>query len=588
MCKSHVLGILSLLILVLACGCSEEKITAPRETIPQGTNLDIMKAQGGVVTMEDLKSGLGTEPKMTGPDVAIIDFSCQPVVLTGDVLTLEATVGNLGESTAVGPFSVWIGVLGRDFKLVRVDIDQLLVGESRSGVVHFDVPMAEFAQSFAPGDYTLYCSHDFSDTNPVNNYLLQNVKLVERVVYGTIMIDADPDALNAPWSLVGPDTTLISGNGDVVFPFIGPGNYTLNWDDISGYVTPDTQTIALAADDTVTFYGEYIIPPGTVHVVVSPAEISAPWTLTGPDNYEFDGLDNETIANLVPGLYRINWGAVAGYSLPTPYYEYQTLYPGGEITFAGNYQGGGSVYIDPTPHEINAPWTLVLPDGSQISGEGAQLLPRVALGFLTITWGDVEGYLTPDPEVVEMHANQNIVLSGVYLAQNGDAMGLYFDTEGTQICADAVFLSHISAYILYTTPSIPVTRGFECGLDFTRPGGRTFDSTMSVSYPLNALDVGTNSPVDGTYNFITGYSDPMPTLPVTVLATLDIFFLETETVTMTLRAANPSSSDNNLPMVMLEDFSLQDVFLGNGSATLATAGECGGTSSFERVNNLFN
>ncbi len=135
-----------------------------------------------------------------------------------------------------------------------------------------------------------------------------------------------------------------------------------------------------------------------------------------------------------------------------------------------------------------------------------------------------------------------------------DMMGLYFDDMGMTVCTTANFIDHVPAYILYTNPTIATTRGFECGITVV---GRT-NTSVSVTYPTAATDVGA---ADGnTFNYIAGYAAPMPTSEVTVLATLDIFYLDTNPLDFFLGPATPSSDPNGMyPMVMLDDFSLMTV-----------------------------
>ncbi len=578
-----------LLMLVLLAGCSGEKVTAPPEAVPQAGDEGLTAVQGEVVTLDDLRSGLGTGDKVTGPDVAITAFTATPVVFPGNVLTLQATVANLGTAAAKGPFHVWIGALGTNVTFVQVTIDRLAVGESRSGVVHFDVPAEKFARAYPPGIYTLYCTHDFSDNNPVNNYLLADVDLRPAgEPVGNIQITVSPDSLPAPWTLVGPDGVTRQGVGDAFLGMVPVGDYTITWEDFPDYIAPDPETATLTLGQTLTFLGTYVLrPTGTVNVNPDPDFIDAPWTLTISDGSQITGRGDRYLPGVPTGSTTITWGAVSGYTTPPP--QTRMLYENQLLSFYGLYleHDFGKVNVDPNPDELDAPWTLTQSDGSVIIGHGDQFLTEVVAGTLTMTWGDVAGYLTPDPETVVLQTGQVIYFSATYFPDSGEAIGLYFDTEATQTCADAEFLAHVPAYILYTNPVIDTTRGFECGIDLLRAGGRNFNSIMDVSYPLPATDVGVSTPFDGVYNYIVGYSDPLPTTETTVMATLDIFFLDSESVTMIMRAADPSSSVNGMPMIMLEDFSLQDVFIATPEDLLATAGECGGTTSIDGVRNLF-
>jgi len=75
---------------------------------------------------------------------------------------------------------------------------------------------------------------------------------------GTIVVDPEPDSLNAPWSLVGPCSYSSSGNGDETLTSLDPGDYTVTWGEVSGWITPAEEMQTLAADDTVTFNGVYV------------------------------------------------------------------------------------------------------------------------------------------------------------------------------------------------------------------------------------------------------------------------------------------------------------------------------------------
>jgi hypothetical protein len=129
-----------------------------------------------------------------------------------------------------------------------------------------------------------------------------------------------------------------------------------------------------------------------------------------------------------------------------------------------------------------------------------------------------------------------------------DMMGLYFDTQGDVVCKTAAFLNHVPAYILYTNPSIPTTRGFECAISKT-----VGNSSLTWSFPLPSTNVGVGA------SLIVGYSVPMPTVPATLMATCDIFFLDFIPVDFFIGPSAPSSNSDGLPMVMLEDFSLKTV-----------------------------
>ncbi len=142
------------------------------------------------------------------------------------------------------------------------------------------------------------------------------------------------------------------------------------------------------------------------------------------------------------------------------------------------------------------------------------------------------------------------------LDQDPDMLGLYFDDTGMTVCTTANFIDHVPAYILYTNPTIATTRGFECGLTVL---GRT-NTSVTVTYPVPTTDVGTPALGGNDFNYIAGYSTPVLTSDVMVMATLDIFYLDTNPLDFVLGPASPSSDTNGAyPMIMLEDFSLMTV-----------------------------
>jgi formylglycine-generating enzyme required for sulfatase activity len=95
----------------------------------------------------------------------------------------------------------------------------------------------------------------------------------EATPYGWIVIDPEPNAINAPWQLSGPSGFSQSGNGDLTLTDMTAGDYTLTWGLLVGLARPlpAVVTQSLTANGTLTFTGVYTeglegfmsIPPGT-------------------------------------------------------------------------------------------------------------------------------------------------------------------------------------------------------------------------------------------------------------------------------------------------------------------------------------
>ncbi len=75
---------------------------------------------------------------------------------------------------------------------------------------------------------------------------------------GAIAIDPDPDEIEAPWRLEGPDGLLIEGNGDEYLEDMDEGDYSLTWLDVYGYATPPPQQGHLVLGTVLTFQATYL------------------------------------------------------------------------------------------------------------------------------------------------------------------------------------------------------------------------------------------------------------------------------------------------------------------------------------------
>jgi len=79
----------------------------------------------------------------------------------------------------------------------------------------------------------------------------------------------------------------------------------------------------------------------------------------------------------------------------------------------------GTVVVDPSPDLLYAPWTLTGPDDFIRSSDGDDVFERVAPGTYTITWGQVDGYITPAVESQSLQPNSTVTFSGNYVAGGG-------------------------------------------------------------------------------------------------------------------------------------------------------------------------
>jgi len=247
---------------------------------------------------------------------------------------------------------------------------------------------------------------------------------------GTVVIDAEPNGITAPWTVAGPCSYSTSGNGDITLNDLDPGDYTITWGAVPGWTTPSNSTQTLTANGTVTFSGIYIPQTGTIIIDPSPDSIGAPWSLSGPNSYSASGNGDQTLTSFDPGDYTITWGSVPGWT--TPSNSTQTLTANGTVTFSGIYiPQTGTIVIDPSPDSIDTPWSLSGPNSYSASGNGDQILTSLDPGDYTLTWGTVSGWITPSNSTQTLPAGETVTFVGTYVAEGGpDSTGTVTDIDG--------------------------------------------------------------------------------------------------------------------------------------------------------------
>ncbi|MBU8871762.1 MAG: formylglycine-generating enzyme family protein [Gemmatimonadales bacterium] len=161
-----------------------------------------------------------------------------------------------------------------------------------------------------------------------------------------IVINPEPNTINAPWELSGPDEYFEAGSGDTTLRGLGLGSYILEWKDVLDWTKPDPDLItqSLAFGDTATFAGTYesIAPTtGTIIINPEPDSINAPWTLTGPNEYSHPGNGDETLSDLAEGSYTLEWSDVLNWTKPDPLASTLLLVSGDTVIHFGQYRPFG-------------------------------------------------------------------------------------------------------------------------------------------------------------------------------------------------------------------------------------------------------
>jgi formylglycine-generating enzyme required for sulfatase activity len=81
---------------------------------------------------------------------------------------------------------------------------------------------------------------------------------------------------------------------------------------------------------------------GTITINAEPDSINASWQLTGPNAFTKSAAGDALLADMTAGSYTLTWGAVVGWTTPSPEAVTQSLEADGTLTFTG-------VYIEDVP-----------------------------------------------------------------------------------------------------------------------------------------------------------------------------------------------------------------------------------------------
>jgi len=136
--------------------------------------------------------------------------------------------------------------------------------------------------------------------------------------------------------------------------------------------------------------------------------------------------------------------------------------------------------------------------------------------------------------------------AGAVIDENENVIGLYFDTDADSDCLDAVGAhSQIPCYIILTNPTFTDLHGFELGFDYG-------DELLHLGTTLaesESINVGDDN------NLIVGFGEPTSTESATLLATLNMMYIDMSNAptNMSLRGSSPSSLDPAYPTVLLAD-----------------------------------
>jgi hypothetical protein len=151
---------------------------------------------------------------------------------------------------------------------------------------------------------------------------------------GAVQVDTDPDDLNAPWMLIGPNDHVVQGAGDSLVLDAEPGGYTIEWGEAGGWLPPASSVGYVVEAGEITLFGSYT-EPGDISIDPNPDSISPPWLIVGPHEFSASGVGDSLFTGMYPGGYTVQWGTIEGWT--TPSVEVLDVIGGGMVSFIGDY-----------------------------------------------------------------------------------------------------------------------------------------------------------------------------------------------------------------------------------------------------------
>lgn len=221
---------------------------------------------------------------------------------------------------------------------------------------------------------------------------------------GRILIDCSPDTVAVPWSLLLPDSTVITAAGDTLLAAMPCGTYALTWLELEGWLAPSPAAAVDSLSDgaELLFTGEFLVrpPSGTIEILHYPFELLPAWTLHGPDGFLVESAGDTLLTDIPPGDYALTIHDLDGWDLQGLPVRTGTLQEGRTLTFGFSFivappPQTAPIKIDTRPDFIDIPWHIEGPDGLALDGLNDAFFPEMITGVYYVSWGEVHGYLPP-------------------------------------------------------------------------------------------------------------------------------------------------------------------------------------------------
>lgn len=245
------------------------------------------------------------------------------------------------------------------------------------------------------------------DYNDVTFVLPENIFNAVSNSWLTVTIAPDEAvSAGAVWSFDGGVTWQQSGDSI----YIAPGEYTLEFTNVDGWLTPSNQTVTITAGNLTTAEGVYQ-PLGSLKVNITPSgavDAGAMWSTNADSDVWFNS--GYTVSNLVAGAYTVYFTNISGWI--TPSNQTITISNSTTVTTTGNYVQYGSLQVGILPPGAVAVGALWSVDGVhwQVSSNTIPLPP----GQYTVRYTGLVGWNTPSNQTVTVSSGELTTTNGIY------------------------------------------------------------------------------------------------------------------------------------------------------------------------------
>ncbi|MBN1817093.1 MAG: lamin tail domain-containing protein, partial [Sedimentisphaerales bacterium] len=284
---------------------------------------------------------------------------------------------------------------------------------------------------------------------------------------GSLTVTIQPSEIQgvAQWSI---DGATWYANGHTIDP-LPAGPYTVQFNDVVGWIKPIHQQIAITDGAMETMTGIYAQQGGSLTVTIEPADVrtEARWSIDGTSWYE----SGQTVSPLAIGDYTVQYNDVTGWRTPAD--ETVVVVSGQNTSTNGTYEsqvGDLTVTINPAQVQGQAQWSL---DGTTWHNSGHTLID-LAVGDYTIQFSNILGWNTP--------ANESVTIVDAQTAS-----------------VDVSYVQQTGALTVTIEPGQAVTDGAQWSIDGVNwhAGGHTIDSLAIGEYTVQYSSIaGWNKPAD--------------------------------------------------------------------------------------------